>query len=834
MNTLERILIVTALAALAGCAGGKGKGNNNTPDAQADAGGEPPVLYSVAPHEGPLDGGTQVELSGLDFAEGMEITFGGRAATEVTVLSGSRALCVTPAGESVGQVTVRVENPDGQFSQLAGAFNYHDAQAVNITWCQLHRPQSVTTLTQVATPLIYGWVYAEGVTDLSGRGPGVNGQVGYGPVGSDPDASALWTWVSAVFAGDASAIYDEYVASLTLPTAGTYDVAYRFSGGTGWLYCDRDSSENGYQPEQAMPLTVTAGTDPMPDWCSLIAPLTLSATVGVATGPVTGQVFAAGVTEGAGHGESIEAELGFGPPGTHPGLDPGWQFTAGAYLGDVGNNDEYSASLTASGPGSFDYAWRFRLGTGPWLYCDGNGSDDGYSASYAGDLTVTGQSTQAVDWCNLQHPPATTAEEGSPTELIFGRVFVQGITSGHGQGMGVQAEVGYGEVGSDPATHGSWQWTPATYNLSVDGLISGDLANDEYMATFTVPTAGAYDYAYRFSADGGTTWLHCDLDGAEAPSEYSPAQAGALTVTPVTTSLTLTAVDRPRGSILGGTQVTITGTGFTASTTVAFDGVASSAVTYVGSFELLAVTPPGSALGEVDVVVTNPGPTSATLPGGFEYLLIFSPSINGDLSDWPLPLRVAQNTVATDWGAGENELGTLYVAFDQTSLYLGIEGTVQSGNAILAVIDLDFGASTGVGDFSTLTDTTGALDVIISGTLNVTASGFGAEAVMGTKDMASVSGGTADSAGWRGLTPANDLPWLTGTLATGPSAVEGSIALSTLFPGGVPASGATLAVVVKIGDYQGSAWATQALPEQAGTSTVTQVFSFRIFPASGI
>ena len=66
-----------------------------------------------------------------------------------------------------------------------------------------------------------------------------------------------------------------------------------------------------------------------------------------------------------------------------PGLDPA-----------VLDNDEYTCLGTAPGAGVYDYATRFSVAGGPWLYCDlgdvyGLGSEDGYSASTAGSLTVT-------------------------------------------------------------------------------------------------------------------------------------------------------------------------------------------------------------------------------------------------------------------------------------------------------------------------------------------------------------------------------------------------------------------------------------------------------------
>ena len=68
----------------------------------------------------------------------------------------------------------------------------------------------------------------------------------------------------------------------------------------------------------------------------------------------------------------------------------------------------------------------------------------------------------------------------------------------------------------------SWTWFSATYNLDVGN-------NDEYMATFHPPQVGRFHYAYRYSVDGGQTWLYADLDGTG--NGYQAHQAGVMTVT---------------------------------------------------------------------------------------------------------------------------------------------------------------------------------------------------------------------------------------------------------------------------------------------------------------
>ncbi len=127
-----------------------------------------------------------------------------------------------------------------------------------------------------------------------------------------------------------------------------------------------------------------------------------------------------------------------------------------------------------------------------------------------------------IGWGNLQWPYTLNTTIGVASELVFGQLWIDVVTSHPGATAGLVAELGYGPDGSDPSVNpAAWQWTPAAYNLDVG-------ANDEFMATVTVATPGEYDYCYRYSYFGGP-WVYADLDGTN--NGYSPIQAGTLTVT---------------------------------------------------------------------------------------------------------------------------------------------------------------------------------------------------------------------------------------------------------------------------------------------------------------
>ncbi len=78
-------------------------------------------------------------------------------------------------------------------------------------------------------------------------------------------------------------------------------------------------------------------------------------------------------------------------------------------------------------------------------------------------------------------------------------------------------------------------------------------------------------------------------------------------------------LDPATGSSLGGDTVTITGTGFTGSTAVTFDGTPGTGFTVVGPTEITVVSP-AHAAATVDVVVVAPQGDSA--PADFEYVVL--------------------------------------------------------------------------------------------------------------------------------------------------------------------------------------------------------------------
>lgn len=112
-----------------------------------------------------------------------------------------------------------------------------------VDYCALYTPTTLNVAAGSSTGLVYGRVYASGVTETSGANSLVKAQLGYGAQGSDPRTSTGWTWVNATW-DNQIANQDEYQASLTVNNPGSYAYTYRASvdSGASYTYCDTDGA----------------------------------------------------------------------------------------------------------------------------------------------------------------------------------------------------------------------------------------------------------------------------------------------------------------------------------------------------------------------------------------------------------------------------------------------------------------------------------------------------------------------------------------------------------------------------------------------------------------
>ncbi|WP_170826797.1 choice-of-anchor D domain-containing protein [Flavobacterium caeni] len=252
---------------------------------------------------------------------------------------------------------------------------------------------------------------------------------------------------------------------------------------------NNDGNENPYT--FAITGTGTADTA-TPDWANLQFPATASIDEGN-TVTVYAQVNEPGITDAGGQGANLQGWIGYSSANTDPSTG-GWTWVAASYFGDTGNNDEYSLALGAGlTPGTYYYASRFQIGTGPYVY----GGTGGFWNNDSGVLTVN---SNLVDFANIQFPATATITQGG-SETIYGQVYEPGVTEAGGQGAGITAWIGTSATNTNPNTV-DWTWTPATFNTQ-----SGN--NDEYQAAIGSALApGTYYYASRFQKTGSTEYRY--------------------------------------------------------------------------------------------------------------------------------------------------------------------------------------------------------------------------------------------------------------------------------------------------------------------------------------
>ena len=423
-------------------------------------------------------------------------------------------------------------------------------------------------------------------------------------------------------------------------------------------------------------------------------------------------------------------------------------------------------------------------------------------------------------------PPLTaeTIPDTATPELVA-RVKEAGLTQDEGAAAGLVAELGFGPPGFDPTVNPQmWTWMSAVYSADIDGM-------ESYAGTPATATPGIYAYTFRFSLDGAH-WVYADSTGLADGFSLGKLGNWVVLAPPAIQS-----VSPDHGTVLGGTEMTVTGTNFLQGAKLLWDGVETADIMLDGN--TITFVAPAHMAALVGLQVQNPSGQTATVEQAFRYLHEFSPNVDGNLDDWDPLLQVGANTLESNWDSEGNHLDILYAAYDDKYLYFGIKGKSEWLNYIVAYVDVDFGASSGVTDMLFLSDNDGDgdLDDTLSSTLNITVPGFGADHGFGTKGMASFQMGNdmagALYVGWRELGPPYDLAWLQGSVLASSyeQSVEATIPLDTVYPGGLPVGLTQIAIVVKLTDRYGDLGgiSNQTLPEYFNAVTLNEVGVVAVF-----
>jgi len=195
---------------------------------------------------------------------------------------------------------------------------------------------------------------------------------------------------------------------------------------------DGFGNESAYSNEVSALPHLTIG------WANLQSPSSMTHTISVTdrTDNAYGQVWIDGVTNQPGPANGLRAQLGFGPDGSDPDGNAAWVWVEASYDKEVGNNDQFVASMLPEEVGTYDYAFRYSTSDGQdWVYADLDGIQNGYSPDQAGSLTV--------------NPSADTTPPATPTGLSVVSASPSGVQLTWDAVLGDASLYGYEVLRSD-------------------------------------------------------------------------------------------------------------------------------------------------------------------------------------------------------------------------------------------------------------------------------------------------------------------------------------------------------------------------------------------------
>ncbi|MEL0627543.1 IPT/TIG domain-containing protein [Salinibacterium amurskyense] len=579
----------------------------------------PPTVTSIAPDEGPLAGGTEVTITGTGFTGATGVTFDGDDGTSFTVVSDTEITVTTPAG-SAGAAAVVVEHAAGDAE--AGDFTYVAAP-------------TVSDLTPVIGPIAGG-------SAVTITGSGFTGATG---VTFDGDAGTSFTVVSDteitvsspahaagevevvvehaggdVTAGNFTYLADPVVTDVTPtsgPLAGGTEVTITGSGFTGATGVTFDGDDGtSFTVVSDTEITVTTPAHAAGDAPIVVVHPVVNAAAGDFTYTEAPAIASLAPNTGPVAGGTVVTITGTGFTGatgvTFDG-DDGTSFT-------VVSDTEITVTSPAHAAGGVDVVVTHASGDSApadFAYLDPPAvtsiSPDEGPLSGGTDVTIIGTGFTGATGVTFDGDEGTSFTVVSDTEITV-------TTPAGAEGAAtVVVEHPNGDADGGDFTYLA---APVITDISpVAGPTSGGTSVTLTGTGFTGATGVTFD------GDDGTSFT---VVSDTEITVTSPAHAvGAVEVTvahpggasnPATFTYradpTVSDVAPNVGPLEGGTEVTITGTGFTGATGVTFDGDAGTSFTVVSDTEITVTTPPNAA-GAAAIVIQHP--IADTSAGDFTY-----------------------------------------------------------------------------------------------------------------------------------------------------------------------------------------------------------------------
>jgi subtilisin family serine protease len=670
-----------------------------------------PVITTVTPNRGPAAGGTAVTIAGSNFQNGATVTFGGAAASNVTVVNANQITCTTPP-HFPAAVDVIVTNSGNQTGTLLQAFTYESGTA------SLSLPNSTggqNTIVQIPinSANIQGLAAADiqvtftssvltGRTARTGSltagwslvsNTNTPGQINISMASPGGTVSGAGTLAvlefSVVGAPGASSPLDIVTASLNggaIPvqlTDGVFQVnqVYQIAGAVSYwngavaipgtllslngdrLYTTTSLANGSYTVsgiEMGNYTLTPSKSDSASEITALDASLALQHAAGLAT--LTGNAAIAADVDKNGAINSLDAFYIL-------------QYAVGAL------------SLPFPGAG---IVWQFSPANRTYSGLNSNQSNQNFTATLLGDVTGNwsgaGGGLRPTVTATLSLPEATL-QAGNQTALLLALNPTQALV------LGADLRINY-----NPAV------------ISVAAVETGSLASDWLVATnlqnageIRVSLAGSRAVnlvgellRIRVQAvgnNGSSTALTLSQGRLNEGSIVTTLQHGQLTIAQATSAPLVSNIAPAAGAAAGGTGVVIKGANFLPGATVTLGGVAATGVYVINSTTLTATTKPHAA-GVVDVVVKNPGGSSGTLTRGYSY---------SDGSLCPARLQTTSQSFAAKGGGGTLTTaiptGCAWTASSNDS-WINITAAGNNGNG---AVNFFVAANTGAARSGTLT-----------------------------------------------------------------------------------------------------------------------------------
>lgn len=549
-----------------------------------------PTVTNVSPDHGPLAGGTEITITGTNFASGATVTIGSQAATSVVVVNSTTITATTPANASPGPaaivVTVGPEDSTGTAS-----FTYEGPVIMSIS-PTFGLPAGGTDVT------IIGRNFGTSPTvTVGGNAASIIGTPTSTSIQIVTPSGSLGAAAVVVTSGGHASNNDVTFTYSNMPPAATCTFSsadyYWNPGGNGTLTINRANGSTttaSYNPPVSINVTnwgnihgsyTSPFLEEFPIGSSSISPsYAVLSTAGGLTGTATilntsACAPGAGITTATIHvsGGTPAPNISYVSPTSGP---------VGTTLTLHGSNFQLATGITVGG---IDCPIQ-TPGTDTLISCTTQGSSQPLGTLL--DVTISTDHGSDTDTNAFFY---TTGNAVSVTNVNPNICPLGGGTTLYVTGTGFATNATSVRIGGVIAT-----------NVSV---VSGS------ELTVVCPAQTSYGTYSLIVTVGGVS----SLDTAADNVTYQAAGAAPV----------ITDVDPDTGSTSGGTAVTITGRNFTSPASVTFDGIAATSIAVTSSTTITAVTP-AHAAGLVTVAVSTGSGTDSE-PYAFTYTTTASPTV---------------------------------------------------------------------------------------------------------------------------------------------------------------------------------------------------------------